>query len=131
METASLSSSPKLTKKPSLGDIRSLSGAEKKTYGCGRSLNVLQQICVLTFVDHIKDLFDNAQQEALKQYTRIVQTINKTLDISTRVPRGSAALTLKPTYLCLQCPSVATAEQRDRHDKGHRLCKRDFIVILP
>jgi len=35
METVTLNSSPKLTKKPSLGDIRCLPGAEKKAYGCG------------------------------------------------------------------------------------------------
>jgi len=86
---------------------------------------------VLTLVDHIKDLLDNAQQEALKQYTRLIQTINKTLDISTRVPRASASLTLKPTYLCLQCPSVATAEQRDRHEKGHRLCRCSSTISSP
>lgn len=78
----------------------------------------------LTFIDHAKDMLENAQQEATKQYTRLVQTINKDAGLSTRLPKNSAVLTLKPTFLCLQCPTVATSEQRDKHDKSHRFCKK-------
>ncbi|TKX22501.1 ubiquitin carboxyl-terminal hydrolase-like protein 11 [Elsinoe australis] len=100
--------SPKITKKPSLGDIR-LGSSEKKVYGC----------------DHVKDLLENARPEATKQYTRLVQAINKDNNLSVRLPKissGTAPYSLRPTWLCLQCPNVATSESRDAHDKAHKFC---------
>ncbi|KAG8630335.1 hypothetical protein KVT40_001954 [Elsinoe batatas] len=114
METITLapssatSQSPKLTKKPSLGDIR-LGSSEKKVYGC----------------DHVKDFLDNARAEATKQYTRIIQAINKDNNLAVRIPKvasGTAPFTLRPTWLCLQCPNVTTSDTRDLHDKAHKFC---------
>ena len=79
----------------------------------------------LTSIEHLKDLLDNAQQEALKQYTRLIQNVHRSSDLAARIPKGTPSLlvTLRPNYLCLQCPNVATSTQRDRHEKGHRFCK--------
>lgn len=92
-----------------------------------RSVRAVQSdLQVLTVAEHVKDLLDNARPDVIKQYTKLVQTVRRTPDIALRLPKpGStpSSATLKPNYLCLQCPNVASLDQRDRHEKGHRFSK--------
>ncbi|GAM84932.1 hypothetical protein ANO11243_029350 [Dothideomycetidae sp. 11243] len=104
------SASPKLTKKPSTTDVRSL-GADRKSYAC----------------EHVRDLLEQARAEALKQYRRIVLAVNKDKNVAVRSAKHAGAnqptlFSLRPTWLCLQCPNVATMETRDAHDKSHKFC---------
>ncbi|KAF2155010.1 cysteine proteinase [Myriangium duriaei CBS 260.36] len=123
METVTLApssattTSPKLTKKPSLTDIR-YPNSEKKVYGC----------------DHVKELLEQARADALKQYRRLVQAINKDKNVAIRLPKatgaGQSVYSLRPTWLCLQCPNVATTETRDSHDKNHKFCAESSSAHL-
>lgn len=80
-------------------------------------------------IDHVKSFLEKDQQEALKQYTTVIHAIRKTNSITPHLSKStSSPINLRPTYLCIQCPNVATPDQRDKHEKAHALCK---IWVVP
>ncbi|OCK99419.1 ubiquitin carboxyl-terminal hydrolase-like protein 22 [Cenococcum geophilum 1.58] len=110
-KTAPTLASPKVTKntKPSVGISSAVSVVE---FGC----------------EHIRQLFENASKKnATTNYTQLLQTIHEKPSIIAQTHRstpngdGRSIVSLRPLYLCLQCPNVMTEEVRDRHfdAKGH------------
>ncbi|THW78364.1 ubiquitin carboxyl-terminal hydrolase-like protein 22 [Aureobasidium pullulans] len=99
------SQSPVITKKHSLADIRFPSPGSVSTHGC----------------DHVKSQLEASQPDLIKRYTTLMQTVHKTGAIGPHLSKSSA-ISLRPTYLCLECSNVFGAEQRGQHDKKHILC---------
>ncbi|GAB7356371.1 hypothetical protein MBLNU459_g7155t1 [Dothideomycetes sp. NU459] len=107
--TPTSATSPKVTKKHSLADIRFPgSPGGQAIHGC----------------DHVKTFLESNHQEAVKQYTTIIHALRKTTSITAHLTKSSSssAINIRPTYLCIQCANVATPDQRDKHDKAHVLC---------
>lgn len=63
-----------------------------------------------------------AKDEALKRYTKLVRAINDPEPLQNHITKSASGVSLKSTYLCLQCPSVNTYDERDQHDKAHKFC---------
>ncbi|KAF2835971.1 ubiquitin carboxyl-terminal hydrolase 2 [Patellaria atrata CBS 101060] len=114
-KSASLAS-PKLTKaKASTTTMPSLSLSV--SYGC----------------EHIQEIFKQLRKVSLREYA-LIQTsihdrhsvISQTLRSPQVASSGRPVPCLTPTYLCLQCPSVNTPEQRDDHwkSKSHAFCPK-------
>lgn len=82
-------------------------------------------ICTETDVseEHVKGLLENARPQALEKYTRLIQTIRNGANIAPHIPKSTSSITHRATYLCLQCPNVATSEDRGQHKKDHLFCK--------
>ena len=76
--------------------------------------------------DHIKSRLEDDQEEILRKYATIVQTIQKPASIIPYVAKSQSSVAtfdLKPHYLCFHCTHIATYEERDTHGKEHTLCK--------
>ncbi|KAH0412597.1 hypothetical protein KCU90_g17585, partial [Aureobasidium melanogenum] len=83
------SQSPVLTKKHSLADIRFPSPGSVSTHGC----------------EHVKSQLEASQPDLIKRYTTLMQTVHKNGAIGPHLSKSSA-ISLRPTYLCLECSSV-------------------------
>lgn len=64
---------------------------------------------------------------SIQHYKMILRSIfdNNTLVPQTsKAPDGQAVTSLTSNYLCLQCPSTLTEEERTKHgkQKSHRFC---------
>lgn len=113
-------------------------------YGCGEAippppplLLILSQLSVCLpntdkpfFTEHVQLLFSQAQDvlnTSIAHYKMILRVI---FDNSALVPQCSKSATGQPVtsltsnYLCLQCPSILTEEERLSHGKkkAHRFC---------
>jgi ubiquitin carboxyl-terminal hydrolase 22/27/51 len=75
------------------------------------------------------EMFENARKQTLQHYRAILsnihekpsiiaQTYNKTDDTGATMPLVS----LRPLFLCLQCPSIMTEEDRDLHFETKSHC---------
>lgn len=73
--------------------------------------------------EHIKGLLQNARQQAVDGYTRLINSLNQENGIAHRIHKtpSGPCFTLQTTYLCLQCPNVSTS--RERHHKNHGFCE--------
>ncbi|KAG9715603.1 hypothetical protein KCU86_g21660, partial [Aureobasidium melanogenum] len=80
------SQSPVLTKKHSLADIRFPSPGSVSTHGC----------------EHVKSQLEASQPDLIKRYTTLMQTVHKNGAIGPHLSKSSA-ISLRPTYLCLEC----------------------------
>lgn len=88
----------------------------------------------LTVAEHLQRLFNQDQattNTSIQHYKAILSTIfNKSPLIAqtAKTPDGQAVTELTPTYLCLQCPSTLTEDDRTKHGakKSHRFCMLDM-----
>ncbi|CAK4034506.1 ubiquitin carboxyl-terminal hydrolase 8 [Lecanosticta acicola] len=97
----STTDTPKLAKKGS--DSKNPTTPAQTVFGC----------------PHIKGLLQNARQQAVDGYTKLINSLRQEKGITSRIhktPNGPA-YTLSTTYLCLQCPNVSIS--RERHHKNH------------
>jgi ubiquitin carboxyl-terminal hydrolase 22/27/51 len=83
--------------------------------------------------EHIQLLLENARTSTFKQYRAILQKIYEEPSIITQTykgPDGEPVVTITALYLCLQCPLIATADERDQHvdNKGHIFCRSTSVV---
>jgi ubiquitin carboxyl-terminal hydrolase 22/27/51 len=80
-------------------------------------------------IEHMGEMFENARKQTLQHYRAILsnihekpsiiaQTYNKTDDTGATVP----VVSLKPLFLCLQCPNIMTEEDRDLHFETKSHC---------
>ncbi|KAF2743707.1 ubiquitin carboxyl-terminal hydrolase 2 [Sporormia fimetaria CBS 119925] len=74
--------------------------------------------------EHIQALLSAARVPTFKQYRSILQRIHEDPSVIIQTHKqhdGRPAVSLRPLYLCLQCPSIATEAERDQHvdTKGH------------
>lgn len=80
--------------------------------------------------EHLQRLFNQDQattNTSIQHYKAILRSI---FDMTPLIPQTAKAIdgqivtSLTPTYLCLQCPSTLTEEDRTKHGskKSHRFC---------
>ena len=117
--------SPKLTKgKPAAMPSTSASAA----YGCGKICPSCHEADAELFLpEHIQTLFKANKSIAIVEYEKIQDLINKADPsiICTPAVKDSIPIpSLRPTYLCLQCPTIMTEEGQDDHFavKHHVFC---------
>ncbi|KAH6637444.1 ubiquitin carboxyl-terminal hydrolase-like protein 22 [Boeremia exigua] len=68
--------------------------------------------------EHMGEMFENARKQTLGHYRSILQLIHEKPSViaQTYVDSDSQpVVSLRPLYLCLQCPNIMTDEQRDQH----------------
>jgi ubiquitin carboxyl-terminal hydrolase 22/27/51 len=73
------------------------------------------------------EMFENARKQTLQHYRSILQLIHDKPSIIAQTyvnGNGQPVVSLRPLYLCLQCPNIMTDEQRDQHfdTKNHCFC---------
>lgn len=94
---------------------------------------------MLCCIEHVQRLFNQDQlttDTSIQHYKAILRTVfDKTPLISQTakaVDGGQIITSLTPTYLCLQCPSTVTEDDRTHHGtkKQHRFCMCGFISAL-
>ncbi|KAK5008781.1 hypothetical protein LTR28_003514 [Elasticomyces elasticus] len=103
--TSATLASPRLLKRQSFTGSNTLAGPAHSPFGC----------------EHVKDLLQNARDQATQQYALIIQALHDKTALLSHYQKSAAGSvpSLKPSYLCLQCPSVSAPEQRDKHKKDH------------
>ncbi|KAF2623363.1 ubiquitin carboxyl-terminal hydrolase-like protein 22 [Macroventuria anomochaeta] len=68
--------------------------------------------------EHMGEMFENARKQTLQHYRSILQLIHDKPSIIAQTfveSNGQPVVSLRPLYLCLQCPNIMTDEQRDQH----------------
>ncbi|KAF2738299.1 ubiquitin carboxyl-terminal hydrolase-like protein 22 [Polyplosphaeria fusca] len=103
--------SPKLVKN-SKGAIVPSSQMAYVEYGC----------------EHMREMLENARKQTLHSYRLILQNIHDKPSIIAQTYKPSAAgdsrpvVSLRPLYLCLQCPTVMSDSDRDQHMEAKQHC---------
>jgi ubiquitin carboxyl-terminal hydrolase 22/27/51 len=78
--------------------------------------------------EHMGTLLEIARKQTLHNYRAILQDIHEKPSIIAQTyknpPDGRPVVSLRPLYLCLQCPSIMTEGDRDEHIdvKRHIFC---------
>jgi len=80
--------------------------------------------------EHLQRLFNQDQtttNTSIQHYKSILRSIFDTTPLIPQTAKaidGQIVTSLTPTYLCLQCPSTLTEEDRTKHGtkKSHRFC---------
>ena len=89
--------------------------------------------------EHLQEFMSettNVSERLTIAYMELQQLITKPLEAqTTKNPddtKKSVITTLRPTYLCLQCSSVSSVEDRDSHcqAKKHQLCSSPHSLML-
>jgi len=102
------------------------------SYGCGLSSRPSSLLCTnYNLPEHVQTLLKESRKMTYTTYTYMIQTLHARHPTITHTHRtlkeqsNKPFVSLSPTYLCLQCPSVYTEDARDAHfeDKGHAFCK--------
>lgn len=84
-------------------------------------------------LEHIEEFMTSAGPESAEKlvssYAHLNSLLSKPLETQTAIdpkdPKKVPITTLKPTFLCLQCATISTREERDAHCKlkKHVLCE--------
>jgi ubiquitin carboxyl-terminal hydrolase 22/27/51 len=95
-------------------------------YGCGTYLH-LCEITANLCIEHMGEMFENARKQTLQHYRSILQLIHDKPSVIAQTyvdSNNEPVVSLRPLYLCLQCPNIMTHEQRDQHfdTKSHCFC---------
>jgi len=104
-------------------------------YGCGEfpSTPILMRGHSLTaWIEHIQRLLTKSPEvttNTIQHYKMLLRVI---FDKTPVIPQTTKSIdkrpvtTLKPNFLCLQCPTTCTAQDRHRHGelKAHMFCKK-------
>ncbi|KAF2758253.1 ubiquitin carboxyl-terminal hydrolase 2 [Pseudovirgaria hyperparasitica] len=81
--------------------------------------------------EHVQSLFKANKALAKETYETAIQTLADPRRIKPQTYKSSSSendtivVSIKPTYLCLQCPSIMSADGRDKH---HEARKHAFTV---
>lgn len=74
-------------------------------------------------------MFDNARKQTLQHYRLILQNIHEKPSVIAQTCHGATTdsehvVSLRPLFLCLQCPNIMTETDRDLHfeTKSHCFC---------
>jgi ubiquitin carboxyl-terminal hydrolase 22/27/51 len=84
--------------------------------------------------EHMGEMFDNARKQTLQHYRAILQNIHEKPSIIAQTYNATSdasnVVSLRPLFLCLQCPSIMTEADRDLHfeTKSHCFCGCSSIV---
>ena len=91
----------------------------------------------LTATEHLQRLFNQDQattNTSIQHYKAILRSIFDTTPLIPQTAKaidGQIVTSLTPTYLCLQCPSTLTEDDRTKHGtkKSHRFCMLASSVV--
>ncbi|KAI8939638.1 hypothetical protein NX059_003396 [Plenodomus lindquistii] len=76
--------------------------------------------------EHMGEMFENARKQTLQQYRAILRNIHEKPSIIAQTHNSSndarPVVSLRPLYLCLQCPSIMTEADRDSHFETKSHC---------
>lgn len=78
----------------------------------------------------MRNLLENARKQTLQHYRAILQNIHEKPSViaqsckSATSPNGRSCVSLRPLYLCLQCPNIMSESDRNEHidAKRHIFC---------
>jgi len=76
-------------------------------------------------------MFENARKQTLQQYRAILRSIHEKPSIIAQTHSSANdahhVVSLRPLFLCLQCPNIMTAADRDAHfeTKSHCFCRSE------
>jgi ubiquitin carboxyl-terminal hydrolase 22/27/51 len=78
--------------------------------------------------EHMHDMLKNARKPTLQHYRNILQKIHDEPSIIAQTSKGDgrAVVSLRPLYLCLQCPVISTEAERDQHVEAKSHCFGGF-----
>ncbi|KAF2869136.1 ubiquitin carboxyl-terminal hydrolase-like protein 22 [Massariosphaeria phaeospora] len=100
--------SPKILKN-SKGVILPTSQVAYVVYGC----------------EHMQEMMESARKPTLQHYKAILQDLHEKPSIIAQTYKsadGRPVVSLRPLYLCLQCPSILTEADRDLHVESKLHC---------
>jgi ubiquitin carboxyl-terminal hydrolase 22/27/51 len=67
----------------------------------------------------MRDMFEKARKQTLASYQAILRNVHEKPSIIAQtynsVSDGRPIVSLRPLYLCIQCPSIMTETDRDEH----------------
>jgi ubiquitin carboxyl-terminal hydrolase 22/27/51 len=124
-KAASLAS-PKVVKNAK-GNIVPSSQMAHIAYGCGVYLTSSMD-SELTRAEHMGIMFENARKQTLSNYQAILRKIHEEPSVIVQTYKssvdGGPVVSLRPLFLCLQCPNIMTETDRYEHidQKGHCFC---------
>ena len=76
--------------------------------------------------EHMQELLENARKLTFVNYKSILQKIHEQPSIITQTYKssddGRPVVSLRPLYLCLQCPSITPEADRDKHVEAKLHC---------
>jgi hypothetical protein len=80
--------------------------------------------------EHMREMLENVRKSTFSNYRQILQDIHEKPSIIAQTHKtpsagdGRPVVSLRPLYLCLQCPSIMTEADRDIHiqSKSHCFC---------
>jgi hypothetical protein len=69
--------------------------------------------------EHMRDMFEKARKQTLASYQAILRNVHEKPSVIAQtynsVSDGRPVVSLRPLYLCIQCPSIMTETDRDEH----------------
>lgn len=79
----------------------------------------------------MREMLENVRKSTFSNYRQILQDIHEKPSIIAQTHKslsagdGRSLVSLRPLYLCLQCPSIMTEADRDGHiqSKSHCFCR--------
>ncbi|KAF2786025.1 ubiquitin carboxyl-terminal hydrolase-like protein 22 [Melanomma pulvis-pyrius CBS 109.77] len=78
--------------------------------------------------EHMREMLENARKATFSNYRAILQDIHEKPSIIAQTHKSAAAgdgrpiVSLRPLYLCLQCPMIMTEADRDGHIESKLHC---------
>jgi ubiquitin carboxyl-terminal hydrolase 22/27/51 len=79
------------------------------------------------------EFLEKARKMTLANYRNILQRIHDLPSIIAQTHKGDgrSLVSLRPTYLCLQCPTISTEAERDQHgeSKAHCFCGWQHVAM--
>ena len=103
-------------------------------YGCGKYSNKVDaETCKLTdYLEHLGEFMDqgpSAWESLRNAYISVQNTLSKPLETQVtkdpKDPKKIPMTTLRPTFICLQCSTISSIDDRDHHSSKtrHMLCE--------
>jgi len=87
-------------------------------------------------IEHMREMLENAKKPTFSNYRAILQNIHEKPSIIAQTYKSSAAgdgrsvVSLRPLYLCLQCPTIMTEADREAHIESKLHCFCRFRMAL-
>ena len=101
-------------------------------YGCGKSsFGFIINKVLMRHSEHLQDMMNIpvAAEKLMNAYVNLQGMLGKPTETQTtkdpKDPKRIPLTTLRPTFLCLQCQTISSPEDRDAHGQArkHQLCE--------
>ncbi|KAG9202132.1 hypothetical protein G6514_004566 [Epicoccum nigrum] len=98
--------------------VAALASAKVVKNAKGNIVPSSQKAHIVYGCEHMGEMFENARKQTLQHYRSILQLIHDKPSVIAQTyvdSNNEPVVSLRPLYLCLQCPNIMTHEQRDQH----------------